>query len=606
MKISLQFIIAVLTICIIYTLIYISTISFSTNRSSPAGLSFKTFSSDNWLIVTSITQLQHYLTSSQNNISIIVIDNHEHSIPSFNKTNIIFLTPYLQSQLPFRSKNNKTIAYLLAIQFGARFIYEFNPNFPFHPHHHQYIQHVAFRRQRSPFINIHPTFTANVTSYSPGLPKGELINITQDGWSSIRTIDTDYETIHPFIQQQILISYRNKSLLVNHPPVAVEPLTFAPFSSENILFTYDAFWGLILLESKSNIWRSWWVQRLLWDINGHVSFASSAHQTNTRMTSNNNHDQNETEDANVSKLVRYLSEWKSSKTTLIERIQQLINDMIAQNFCDTNDWKVIQTWLDDLEQIKYIFPSIRSSTSQSRTVRRRRTAVCITGLIECIDEAWRPTAHAIRTHIQGEMDIFMYLSSTEPIVDQLPTVPLYLRLIEALRYSNFTVKVLFENLPKLDPHFPPNCTTDASVDQPEHKIPRYYQQLFGLSNCFSLVRDYERKHHIKYDLMVRARADIEFLQIPATFDRISPYDINTTLILPPNRYTQTVDDGFAIGPMDSVEVYMNRYYSFRECLTRDLHPERYLNFYINYRKVKMIVDRNTKVGHIPHSPNRCH
>ncbi len=230
----------------------------------------------------------------------------------------------------------------------------------------------------------------------------------------------------------------------------------------------------------------------------------------------------------------------------------------------------------------------------------------MTGLIECIEEGWKPTIHAIQTHVQGEMDIFLYLSSTEPITDQLSTIPLNIRLAQALRYLNFTVKILFENIPKLDPHFPPNCTTDASVNQPEHKVPRYYQQLFGLSNCFSLVRDYEKKHNIKYDLMVRTRADIEFLRIPSTFDRMSPNDINTTLILPPNRYGSKVDDGFAIGPIDAIEVYMNRYYSFRECLIRDLHPERYLDFYLNYRKVKVNVDHDTVVAHIPHSPKHCH
>lgn len=142
--------------------------------------------------------------------------------------------------------------------------------------------------------------------------------------------------------------------------------------------------------------------------------------------------------------------------------------------------------------------------------------------------------------------------------------------------------------------------------KPEHKVPRYYQQLFGLSNCFSLVRDYEKKHNIKYDLMVRTRADIEFISIPSTFDRTSSNDIKTTLILPPNRYGSRVDDGFAIGPIDSVDVYMNRYYSFQKCLTRDLHPERYLYFYLNHRKVPMTIDRNTVVGHIPHDLNRCH
>lgn len=200
----------------------------------------------------------------------------------------------------------------------------------------------------------------------------------------------------------------------------------------------------------------------------------------------------------------------------------------------------------------------------------------------------------------------MYLSSTEPVVDQLSTVAQRIRLIEALRYENFTVKVLFENIPKLDPQFPPNCTSDKSVDQPEHKIPRYYQQLFGLANCFALVRDYEKKHNIKYDLMVRTRADIEFLQIPPTFERPGPVNINTTTIIPPNRYSSLVDDGFAIGPIDQIEVYMNRYFSFRQCITRDLHPERYLYFYLRYRQVPLTIDKNTVVAHIPHGKDYCH
>ena len=200
----------------------------------------------------------------------------------------------------------------------------------------------------------------------------------------------------------------------------------------------------------------------------------------------------------------------------------------------------------------------------------------------------------------------MYLSSTEPVVDQLSTIALRTRLIEALRYENFTVKVLFENIPKLDPQFPPNCTTDANVDQPPHKIPRYYQQLFGLTNCFALVRDYEMRHNIKYDIMVRSRADIEFLRIPSTFERADPLNISKITILPPNRYSAVVDDGFAIGPIDQIEVYMNRYFAFRHCFTRDLHPERFLHFYLNYRKVPLVIDQTVMVGHIPHGAGHCH
>ncbi|CAF4471593.1 unnamed protein product, partial [Adineta steineri] len=85
----------------------------------------------------------------------------------------------------------------------------------------------------------------------------------------------------PLIQQQLQIVYSNKLPFVKHPPVAIEPFTFTPLSDDNILFTYDAFWALVLSQSRSDIWRSWWVQRILWDINGNLLFSSYPHQINT-------------------------------------------------------------------------------------------------------------------------------------------------------------------------------------------------------------------------------------------------------------------------------------------------------------------------------------
>ncbi len=358
------------TILIMYILLRLYIIRSSKKTHQPEGLSLSKISLHTWLIVTSKSQLQKYLISSQQNVSIIFIGNHKQSTESFKKTNIIFLNSQLQSQLAFRSTNPKIIAYLLAIKYGARFIYEFDSHISFHQQQQQQqnIQHIAFRRQRSPFINIYPTFTADFTHFSPGIPKEEHQIISQDGWSSIRLVDHYQETIHPLIQQQIIIYHDSKSSsLVKHPPVAVEPYTFAPFSNQNLLFSYDAFWGLVLSEStKSEIWRSWWVQRLLWDINGHLTFTSPAHQINMTSTSRKI-PHNIKEDENVGKLVRFLSSWKSTKLTLVERIEQLTVDMIKQNFCDTEQLKIIKAWLDDLQQINYLFPSIKSDTSQQVT-----------------------------------------------------------------------------------------------------------------------------------------------------------------------------------------------------------------------------------------------
>ncbi|CAF0918200.1 unnamed protein product [Adineta ricciae] len=567
---------ALVTVYLIFHHTDLNVLIIKYDRISPYNKTITSFKT-NWIILSNPIQLQQYLTAPQPNVSVILTGNHPSVNPPPNNLTIIFLNSKLLATLSFRTTNINTIAYLLAIKHGARVIYQLHPDthlshLRLRHYQSQDIHHVAFRRQRSPFVNILPTFTADFNSSLPGLPQQELINITQDGWSSIRKLLPYGETIRPLIQQHIptpLATGSTGSSFVDHPAVAVEPMTFAPFTSTNVLFTYDAFWALPLPETYSHIWRSWWVQRLLWDVGGHLVFHSSAV---SRMNSvlPVNYGQTVQEDEKTSKLVRYLSEWTSSKATLVERIRDLMADMVKHKFCEVSELKVMTDWIIDLDTVRYAFPSVIQSKN-SQQPRRRRTAVCLTGLIECVEEAWRKTSDAIRLHLNGEIDVFMYLSSTEPLVDQLPTIPLRTRMIEALRYSNFTVKM----------------------------------QVWTSLHT-SMVRDYEKKYNVKYDLMVRTRADIEFLKIPSTFERSSPFDINDTLILPPNRFSSKVDDGFAIGPIDSVEVYMNRYYSFRQCITRDLHPERYLYFYLNHRKVKMTIDHGTVVAHIPHSPKHCH
>jgi len=310
--------------------------------------------SKHWLILTSKTQLEKLFNLSNADLSVIFIDNTNNFKLKPRKENVIIVNSRIQSKFSFHSTNLRNLAYLIAIQHGAQFIYESIANIPFKQSEN--IQHFTFRRQRSPLINIYPTFTGNFTQITPGLPKNEWLNITQDGWSAIRTVDSDRETIRSLIQQEILLE--NQNTMINHPPVAVEPLTFVPFANENILFKYNAFWALNMFESKSVFWRSWWTQRMLADIDGHLSFSSSISQQNLTLSTNIK------EDENVSKLVRYLSTWKSTKSTLIERIEQLFKDLNEQKLCEENDLTSIQNWIKDLKRIKYIFPPIKIAQTE--------------------------------------------------------------------------------------------------------------------------------------------------------------------------------------------------------------------------------------------------
>ncbi len=67
------------------------------------------------------------------------------------------------------------------------------------------------------------------------------------------------------------------------PPVLIPPGAYTPYNCQNTLHFYDAFWGLVLPPSGTlrvtDIWRSFFVQRLLQEINGYLGyFGPTAYQ----------------------------------------------------------------------------------------------------------------------------------------------------------------------------------------------------------------------------------------------------------------------------------------------------------------------------------------
>ena len=51
---------------------------------------------------------------------------------------------------------------------------------------------------------------------------------------------------------------------------------FSPYNSQNTLISYEAFWSLYLPKTVpfrlTDIWRSYWAQRLMWMLNGTITF----------------------------------------------------------------------------------------------------------------------------------------------------------------------------------------------------------------------------------------------------------------------------------------------------------------------------------------------
>ncbi len=111
--------------------------------------------------------------------------------------------------LPENSYARKNIGYLVAIACGAQIIYESDDDNILKTYDIRVlpkiakpsdIPWVAFRRQRSPFVNIYGSF-GHPKIWPRGFPVNELRNVTEDGWHSVRR-NEDTQT-YAYIQQYL-------------------------------------------------------------------------------------------------------------------------------------------------------------------------------------------------------------------------------------------------------------------------------------------------------------------------------------------------------------------------------------------------------------------
>ncbi len=406
---------------------------------------------------------------------------------------------------------------------------------------------------------------------------------------------------HPFSIGQIKFD-------PDQPPIALQPFTFSPYNTQNTVTHYEAFWGLYLPVTTTlrvcDIWRSFWVQRLLWDIGGRLVFGTATvkHVRNAHSYIKDMDEEQELYHQSGS-FVRFLASWSSFFPSLPKRIAQLTRDAAEAHFWNSKEIDIMDAWLADLHSVGYSFPSI-VSPSPPRTIIRKRAAVCVTGLTECIQEAWALSHVAIRQRLHGDMDTFLFLSSS---LIKGP-VPLATRLKQTRSYSNSTITVLYEDR-LIDPKIPVDCHPEFQLaGGAPIPVLGYLQQLWALAECYHLVKDYEKRFNIQYQLLIRTRIDT-VVRLPSTLEREGEFNVNTTLILPRNRYFPKVyDDGFALGPMELVYHYMTRWYSLRHCppdriYQPGIHLTRYLD---NLMNVTVDPEMTGAADAIKHGPTHCH
>ena len=170
---------------------------------------------------------------------------------------------------------------------------------------------------------------------------------------------------------------------------------------------YEAFWGLYLPVTTTfrvcDIWRGYWVQRLLWDIGGRLIFGAS---TVSQVRNSHSYIKDMDDEGQLyhqsGSFVRFLASWTSTKQTLRERIGQLARDVAEAGFWKSKEVDIMDAWIADLQSVGCSFPSIvSSSASTPAPVKEKRAAVCVTGLTECVQEAWGSTQKTILQHMKS-------------------------------------------------------------------------------------------------------------------------------------------------------------------------------------------------------------
>ena len=386
----------------------------------------------------------------------------------------------------------------------------------------------------------------------------------------------------------------------NQAPIAVESFTFSPYNTQNTLTYYEAFWGLYLPVTTTfrvcDIWRGFWVQRLLWDIGGRLIFGTS---TVKQVRNSHSYIKDMDDEYQLyhqsSSFVRFLASWSSSHRSLSQRIAQLAEDIAQAGFWHLKEANIIDAWLADLHSVGYSFPSITKPFSISSPIRKKRAAACVTGLSECILEGWIPTHNTLHHRLQGDIDTFLFLSSSL----KEGHIPLSTRLQQTRSYMNSTVTIIYDDR-DIDPDIPSNCSIVYFPETSEERQRRHFQQVWALNQCYDLIKEYEQKMNIRYKFLIRAQSDLVLAKVPETLEALN----ESTIILPAEHHSGGYNDRFAIGSMSQMAKYMRRWHNFKDCQSQNLHPESFLKLTLDRFDVNVRPEPELSFAETPHGS--CH
>lgn len=339
---------------------------------------------DKWIVITTIndpTDQVRKLAATKSGWKVVVVGDLA-TPPDWAWKNCVYLSPQKQKELgysvvdriPWNFYTRKNIGYLYAIQHGAKTIYDTDDDnvikgddplvLP------ECLSEVPVADSGFRTVNPHIYF-GETDSWPRGFP---LQDIKQKGSRHYRT--NKKKDIRAPIQQglvngdpdvdaiQRLTSFvRGSSFVDVSDALVLSQGTMSPFNSQNTVFHYSAFWGLMLPSTTTfrvcDIWRGYWNNRLLWEIGAHLAFlkASAIQDRNSHSLLQDFADEVDLYEY-AGSLVDYLIKWRPRKGDSLPKIMDtLMWDLVFKGYIEKDDAITARAWLQDLANIGYKFPA---------------------------------------------------------------------------------------------------------------------------------------------------------------------------------------------------------------------------------------------------------
>lgn len=293
--------------------------------------------------------------------------------------------------IPWNNLGRKNIGYLYAIQHGAEVIWDFDDDNilkktegfageldldteVMRGNDHQSVKVLTPYEHSFPTFNPYPYLGApTFPSWPRGLPLKHIkdnrsfnstIRATEIKNSSIGVIQS-LADIEPDVDAIYRLTMRLPSSFKHTEevrPLLIPHRVLTPYNAQATLYFKKAFWGMFLPVTVggrvSDIWRSFFTQRLFWDCNLFLAFSAQPLVNQKRNYHDYVGDLAAEEDLyqKGEQLVKFLRTWKSGSVALQERILELYTVLFERQYVKEQDVILAHLWIDYLIKIGYKFP----------------------------------------------------------------------------------------------------------------------------------------------------------------------------------------------------------------------------------------------------------